>query len=298
MKRFLGTFIFVFIVQVLFSFSVEAKADHHNYYPLKFQRLVDGVKQNKGFDFTKSEQEVLRTELFKILSSHHQKVKNSPDKLGCSSSSNARCYIHSSLGYRGARKVLFGKIHLEEDNRGYFVKDVYCRKEFTNKQTNVGPNIIPNSNLLNCEHTWPQSKFTGRFGNDIQKSDLHHLYPTDSRANSVRGNYNFGEVNGSAVPGNCEASRIGHDRRSSGSRGNRFEPPTEHKGNVARALFYFSVRYQISISASEEAYLREWHIEDPVDAKERERNSIIYNVQNNRNPFIDYPELVTRLQDF
>jgi deoxyribonuclease I len=286
MRNFLGKFAIVFIIHGLFSFSAYAAENHHHYYPLKFQHLLSNGQTDK-----------IREELFLVLSSHHQVVKNAPDKLGCSSSSNARCYRHSSLGYRGARKVLFGKIHLQEDSRGYFVQDVYCRKEFTNKETNIGPNIIPNSNLLNCEHTWPQSKFTGRFGNDIQKSDLHHLYPTDSRANSVRGNYNFAEVDGSYVPGNCHASRIGHDRRSS-SRGNRFEPPTEHRGNVARALFYFSVRYQIAISASEEAYLREWNTQDPVDSKERERNEIIYNVQNNRNPFIDYPELAAKITDF
>jgi deoxyribonuclease I len=296
MKKFIGVLALAIIIQS-FSFSAYASKDHHNYYPESFQRTMDGPKKYKTLDLTKSEEDQLKIDLFRILANHHQVVKNSPDILGCSNNSNKRCYIHTSLGYRGARKILFGKIHLQEDSRGYFVKDVYCRKEFTKLETNVGPNIIPNSNLLNCEHTWPQSKFTGKFGNNIQKSDLHHLYPTDSRSNSARGNHQFAEVDGSPVPGNCNASRIGSDINGN-DRSSKFQPPEEHRGNVARALFYFSIRYQIKISDREEAYLRVWNLQDPVDAKERERNEIVYNVQYNRNPFIDYPELATKIKNF
>ncbi|HHX76027.1 MAG TPA: endonuclease I, partial [Acholeplasmataceae bacterium] len=35
-----------------------------------------------------------------------------------------------------------------------------------------------------------------------------------------------------------------------------------------------------------------WHEEDPVSDFELSRNSKIYNIQSNRNPFIDHPELV------
>ncbi|WP_127718140.1 endonuclease I family protein [Halobacteriovorax sp. HLS] len=252
-----------------------------NYYP---QKYVTGLEEGtlRGAE--------LKESLFKILTSSHQKSNNGRDKLGCSSSSNGRCYQYKVLGYKGARKVLFGKLHLEESSNGYYVKDVYCRKEITNRDTKIGPNLIPNSNIMNCEHTWPQSKFTNKFDNETQKSDLHHLYPTDSRANSIRGNYDFSNV-GSGELNNCEASRSeGH--------GGKFEPPTEHKGNVARALFYFSVRYQIEINAQQEKVLRQWHNQDPVDAEEMERNEGIYTVQQNRNPFIDFPHLVDSIQNF
>jgi hypothetical protein len=37
------------------------------------------------------------------------------------------------------------------------------------------------------------------------------------------------------------------------------------------------------------ALLMRWHHSDPVSAKEVKRNNAVYSIQNNRNPFIDYP---------
>src|SRR5690606_15195711 len=133
------------------------------------------------------------------------------------------------------------------------------------------PGVIPNSNEVNTEHTWPQSKFL-QSPKGFMKSDIHHLYPTDSRANSIRGNHPFGEVeDGGNLPGNarCDASHIGRPRAGDGlpSAGGSvyFEPPTEHKGNVARSMFYFATRYGMEIDRTQEFYLRRWHELDPVD---------------------------------
>lgn len=41
--------------------------------------------------------------------------------------------------------------------------------------------------------------------------------------------------------------------------------------------------------------LLEWAIEDPVDDFERNRNNVVYNYQNNRNPYIDHPEYINRI---
>jgi deoxyribonuclease-1 len=201
-----------------------------------------------------------------------------------------------SLGYEGARTVMFGNMYLQQDNQGYYIQDVYCQKRF-GTTAGVGVNTIPKANLINCEHTWPQSKFTGAFPADLQKADLHHLFPSDSKANSIRGNMNFTDVshdNGS-LDSNCSASKFG----SSAVRSNDgFEPPLTHKGNVARALFYFSVRYKITIPKTEEDVLRRWSDLDPVDQEEMHNNDLIEQAQKNRNPFIDFPGLANDITKF
>ena len=119
---------------------------------------------------------------------------------------------------------------VHQENNQYFVTDVYCESDYRSP----GLGKIPNNSVINVEHTWPQSKFGGA-SKSIKKSDLHHLYPTDSQLNSIRGSFPFGEVVKDTQNTKCPISRIGVDFD-----GHRvFEPPHDHKGNVARALFYF-----------------------------------------------------------
>ena len=179
---------------------------------------------------------------------------------------------HTSVDYKEARRNIFTKI----DNHNGEVKCVYTGRKGRY-------NSIPNPNDMNTEHSWPQSH--GAVG--VAKSDIYHLFPTDSQANSTRGSLPFGEV-----------SSANWSEGGSKCDGDVFEPRPEHQGNVARALFYFAVRYNKSIGAKEESVLRRWHQKDPVDDAERRRCDGIENIQHNRNPFIDRPDFVQRIIDF
>lgn len=201
------------------------------------------------------------------------------------------------LGYkRGAKKELFGNIDLEKDEKGFFVKDVYCNIKV---RSHVGPDQIPTNNIMNTEHTWPQSKGSRR---EPFRGDLHHLFPTDSKANSTRSSHIFGEVIGQPVrEKDCTASMIGKvvdPETGEAMRTSAYQPPVGHRGNVARALFYSAVSYGYKITQLEEYYLKKWHEEDPVDAAELERNDEIQEAQGNRNPFVDFPEMASRVTDF
>ncbi len=232
-----------------------------------------------------------------VMRSFHNPKSGALDQISNSCAGTA-CYQHVSLGYDVARIFMMGVYYLVQDGNDYALPDVYCgvyRKASEFKTVPPGPHQIPDGTVLNTEHTWPQSKFTGRFDGNMQKSDLHHLFPTDSQMNAIRGNNHFGEVVKDSKILKCPVSRTGSSAKNHSE---VFEPPTAHKGNAARAIFYFSVRYGMPIEAEEQETLRKWNIQDPVDEEELHRNDEIMKVQGNRNPFVDYPELVERIRKF
>lgn len=277
---------------LIFSSTAFASRLHekYEYYPQDFYENVDGGLKDSD----------LKRNLFQILSQAHIPAANGHDtlKANCPTSNND-CFKHFSLGYNSARKILFGELHLEKHGNNYAIRDVYCQHlsvPSDYEQNPPGPGQIPDPNVLNAEHTWPQSRFSGRFDRNMQKSDLHILYPALADANTSRSNHEFNEVS-AALPSPCpKISRRGH--AASGGTKIYYEPPTMHKGNVARAIFYFSVRYQLQVSSAEEASLRAWHRGDPPDAFEQRRNETIFAKQKVRNPFIDHPELVDLISDF
>lgn len=179
---------------------------------------------------------------------------------------------HVSVGYQRAQDLVFGDI----DNRNGYVECVYTGRL-------LKTNGEPDATNMNIEHTWPQSK--GAVG--IAKCDLHHLFPCDSKANGRRGNNPFGMVSGASW-----------EEGGSRTDGDVFEVRKEQRGNSARGIFYFAIRYGLKITDAEEATLRAWHKADPVDELEKKRNDRVQNFQNNRNPFVDNPEFVDQISDF
>ncbi len=281
----------VFLLTI-FTVSSHAFADRlharFSYYPQDFYNKVDGGEYDSA----------LKKSLYTIVSSVHRKVSGRNDEIGASCPSGASCYRHTALGYNPARKILFGELHLERYGNAYAIRDVYCQHlsiPADYKQNPPGPGQIPDPNILNTEHTWPQSRFNGRFNTDMQKSDLHILYPSLARANTSRSNNQFSEVV-TTLTTPCSLSKRGY--ASNGGSIVYFEPPESHKGNVARAILYFSIRYQSPVAPEEEASLRAWHRMDPPDQFEIQRNETIFSKQKVRNPFIDHPELIELISDF
>jgi hypothetical protein len=273
------------------------------YYGKDFQKFINPIQiQKKDLGFNpeptpNAEPSALRLAIKSILQKWHRIQPNDYDVID-SSCNGQGCYKHTSIGYDGARKFLLGKFYLIKKENGYAVRDVYCSKEYTSdefKSQKPGPDIIPDSTVVNVEHTWPQSKFSTNYPPDVQKADLHHLYPSDTKINSIRGNNPFGEVSQDQEKLKCDVSRFG---LPANGRNQVFEPPEEHKGHVARALFYFAVKYDKMIDSAQEETLRKWNKDHPVDESEILRNDVIYRIQGSRNPFVDYPELIDQISDF
>lgn len=186
------------------------------------------------------------------------------------------CAKHTAFEYKESRRLMYTQI----DNRNGNLECVY-----TGKVISVPAGKMPSNNEINCEHTWPQSK--GATGD--AKTDIHHLFPADPDANGKRGSFPFGYVDNSSIKWSVGGSKFD---------GSVFEVRKQHRGNVARAMFYFSTVYEMPLDAEQEATLRKWHKEDPVDANEIARNDAIEGLQHNRNPYIDHPEYVDQISDF
>lgn len=145
----------------------------------------------------------------------------------------------------------------------------------------------PDPTVMNTEHTWPQSLGAG---NVPARCDLHHLFPSDATANSERGSLPFRDVV-SNVAWSAGGSRRGRDASGAAA----FEPRADHKGNVARAMLYVSLRHNLPLAPGDLAVYRAWHQQDPVDADELHRTFRIGDRQGAANPFITCPDLVGRL---
>ena len=165
----------------------------------------------------------------------------------------------------------------------------------------------------NREHSFPNSWF----GKKVMPmyTDLHHMYPTDKLVNNKRANYPFGETKGEDYKSANNFSKLGKCTVE-GYDGTVFEPNDEYKGDFARTYFYMVTCYEEKIadwyqnntesrptldgnaypglSAWQLSMLMKWAKNDPVDqpiVKETPRNEAVAKIQNNRNPFIDYPGL-------
>lgn len=171
-------------------------------------------------------------------------------------------------------------------------------------------NYNSENDCYNREHIFPQGFFNEQLP---MRTDIHHVVPTDGYVNNRRANYPFGEVTNDTWMSN-NGSKVGQNTFGSYS-GVVFEPIDEFKGDIARMLLYFAVRYEDEVTDSswddhtttnnplngtnDQVYeiwylqlLYKWHLEDPVSEREIKRNNEAYNFQGNRNPFIDYPEYV------
>jgi endonuclease I len=157
------------------------------------------------------------------------------------------------------------------------------------------------SNEWNREHVWPRSH--GELDTFAANTDLHHIRPSLVPVNGTRGNLDFDE-GGTLVPNTTDAYK---DNDS-------FEPPDDVKGDIARMVFYMAIRYEGDISNEADLELNDsvnnsgpylgrltillqWNEEDPPDAFELRRNDRIYELQGNRNPFIDHPEFAEYIFD-
>lgn len=194
----------------------------------------------------------------------------------------------------------------------YFIKtdwhpDGYYWDMYSNEQHST----YTASNVQNREHCMPRSWWGKRdkYSSYDANGDLHNLFPSDYAANAAKSNLPLGEVGISQFENG--SSKVGRNTYPKGYQGQVFEPADEYKGDFARIYFYMVTCYEDyaynwrndatksmlqkgtypSFQPWAIEMLLKWHRNDPVSEKERDRNKQVYRIQNNRNPFVDNPEL-------
>lgn len=214
---------------------------------------------------------------------------------------------HIVLDYgSGKNKTWWGFWYTDRDKSNNKCINRYGPGEFYFSSTNSGSVISG----MNIEHSFPKSWWGGT-SNSAYK-DLFNLYPSESADNSLKSNYPMGVV--LTQTKKEKDAYQGYDKVGSGiidgqSGVKCWEPKDEYKGDFSRAYMYMATRYQgLTWSGTQGlqqlendtwptlkqwAYTlyMQWVRTDLVDQLEIDRNEAVYNIQHNRNLFIDFPYL-------
>jgi len=184
--------------------------------------------------------------------------------------------VYTGITY-GDVRYLLDETDEDPDHAGYLIEWYTGESRFA---------AWDGGTTYNREHVWPQSLLGASADNAVVNicSDVFNLTPADPDLNSGRGNKWFSTVTNtySYLPSRAAI-----------------------QGDIARILFYMVVMYPelslVELNATQNptvyqmgdlSTLLAWHLADPVDSFERNRNEVIFSYQNNRNPFVDHPELV------
>ena len=211
--------------------------------------------------------------------------------------------LEGGVSYARARAHLYTWVDLHEDRmlRGVYTKMIIAPEQLLLldliKSLKLGvtfPRRYSNNQFLNCEHIVPQSLFNE---DSTGVSDLHHLITAEGATNSFRSNNIYGILgnNGEEGPRNLPEYIPKGGRKKDG-----FFEPFNNKPLVARATLYFIVAHRNKLSKqlfnnSVIGTLIEWSNQKKPNRYELHRNESIYELQGNRNPFIDFPEWVNRI---
>ena len=184
----------------------------------------------------------------------------------------------------------------DRNSQGYFIDRYSNESQWVkgSSQGSVGSG-------MNIEHSFPKSWWGGSKNQAYQ--DLYNLMPCESGINSKKSNYPMGEVT-SSDNGN------GWTKVGNGADGSKYwEPADTWKGDFARGYMYMATAYQNFSWVNTGLQILEkntyptlqkwaytlfikWAKADKPDEVEINRNEEVYKIQGNRNPFVDFPNLM------
>ena len=278
------------------TFAINLMAE---YFPDNYYDAIDGKQDS-----------VLKSTLSQIIYpvdwSQMTQSDSKPNLIKAQYSLGNRC----GYGTRGINEVhskpyTWDGFLLTDTREDGTVWDMYSNYIYYMAPDTIGAVSIPDQEI---EHCLPKGWWGGKASSNENDAfmDLHHLNPANARANNNKSD---------CPPGNITSSESIINpifkKGKNTTYGNFFvfEPCDEYKGDFARAYFYIATAYEnfiwqeaASNYMTNDSYLEfkpwlkevlvAWHKLDPVSEKEIVRNNRVSELQHNRNPFIDYPDLV------
>jgi endonuclease I len=180
-----------------------------------------------------------------------------------------------------------GLLATDTDATGQLIHLIYADKDVAATPYDSG-----SCDSWNREHLWSRSRGVGDTGMD--NTDLHHMRPADCNVNAARSNRYFAQcgtvdlMSSCVSPAHLEAADdTERDTKS-------FLPPASKRGDIARAILYMDLRYDGDDPNTENlvasdcpenvpngagmgylSQLLQWHLDDPPDEEERNRNGEI-----------------------
>lgn len=197
----------------------------------------------------------------------------------------------------GNMNTWWGFWSTDRNENGYFIDRYSSEKEWV-KSTSQGAAGAG----MNIEHSFPKSWWGGAKSQAYK--DLYNLMPCKKEINTTKNNYPMGIVV-SGDKGN------GWTKVGKGDDNNMYwEPADPWKGDFARGYMYMATAYQDYTWKGTQAlqilqqgayptlqkwaytlYIQ-WAKADKPDAIEIKRNNDVAKIQGNRNPYVDFPNLM------
>ena len=164
---------------------------------------------------------------------------------------------------------------------------LYCKTPFTPGDRLKIDMIYSEKQLLRHFGCITSRQCANKSGYSQVADDMHNMYPVVRSTDLDRRGTLFGDL-----PDDVETRECGYQLSFQ-----TFDPPDHAKGNVARAMIYMHMQHKLPLIGPLDLYQR-WNQADPPDAEEKRRNDAIAELQGNRNPYIDKPELIDRMTGF
>ncbi|RYY87322.1 MAG: hypothetical protein EOO15_12265 [Chitinophagaceae bacterium] len=180
--------------------------------------------------------------------------------------------------------------------------ELYCRVKF-NTAAARSPN--QQDKPLNIEHAYPADRIALFFGHPdrdcgasassfVDKkcaravADMHNLWPAYQSINSSRKDLRFADLPGETNRTQLKVNCADFERTYKRSIEDFVDPTPDARGDIARSLIYMSKVYGMPLdgATSDASLLIEWHLADPPDNAEQDREREIRRLQGTWNPLI------------